>query len=306
MRFEKDCKYVSSRGLLTSCDIYSTTPVSSIPQLINYNKGINNQNDGSIIYVCNTAIRTFLNNIADINYRFILVSGDSDTTVPYDIFTSQEEFIRFIECNKIIHWYSQNCVIDHPKITRMPIGLDYHTLSQNNYKWGPQSSPIKQEQELNEIKNMTKPFWQRKVKCYSNFHFNFYKFGQDRKDAMNKIPKNLIFYEDKEVPRLESWKKQSEHSFVVSPHGNGLDCHRTWEALVLGCIVIVKTSGLDSLYKDLPVLIVNDWSEINEDLLEDTIDEFKERNFNYNKLSLEFWMNKIKSSKMEHFNSKRV
>jgi len=293
MRFEKDCNYVSSRGLLTSCDIYSTNPVSSISELINYNKDINNQKNGSVIYVCNTAIRTFLNNIADINYRFILVSGDSDTTVPYDIFTSQEEFIRFIECDKLIHWYSQNCVIDHPKITRIPIGLDYHTLSQNNYKWGPQASPIKQEQDLNEIKNMAKPFWQRKVKCYSNFHFNFYKFGQDRKDAMNKIPKNLIFYEDKEVPRLESWKKQSEHSFVVSPHGNGLDCHRTWEALVLGCIVIVKTSGLDSLYKDLPVLIVNDWSDINEDLLEDTIDDFKDRAFNYNKLTLEFWINKI-------------
>jgi hypothetical protein len=297
MTSEKDCKYVSSRGLLTSCDIHSYTPISSIPQLINYNKNMNSQEDGSTIYVCNTAIRTFLNNISDIKYRFVLVSGDSDTTVPYDIFTSSDEFIKFIDCDKIIHWYSQNCIIDHPKITRIPIGLDYHTLSQCNYKWGPQKSPINQEYELTNIKNNSKPFWQRKIKCYSNFHFSFYKFGQDRIDAMNKIPKNLMFYEEKEVPRLESWERQSEYSFVISPHGNGLDCHRTWEALILGCIVIVKTSGLDPLYNDLPVLIVNDWQDVNKNLLEDTIDNFKEKQFNYSKISLDFWMNKIKTHK---------
>lgn len=40
MTSEKDCKYVSSRGILTSCDIHSYTPISSVPQLINYNKDI--------------------------------------------------------------------------------------------------------------------------------------------------------------------------------------------------------------------------------------------------------------------------
>jgi len=266
MSLEKDCYYVSSRGILNSCDVFSSTPFSSINQIINYNKSITFQENGTVIYVCNSAIRSFMNNISDIKYKFILVSGDSDTTVPYDIFLSEEEFKIFINSDNIIHWYSQNCIVEHPKITKIPIGLDYHTLSQANYKWGPKALPLKQENQLITIKNNSKPFWERKIKCYSNFHFNFYKFGQDRKDAIEKIPKSLIFYEMNEVPRLESWNNQCEYSFVVSPHGNGLDCHRTLEALVLGCIVIVKTSGLDSLYKNLPVLIINDWSDINKDL----------------------------------------
>jgi hypothetical protein len=54
---------------------------------------------------------------------------------------------------------------------------------------------------------------------------------------------------------------------VVSPHGNGLDCHRTWESLVLGNIVIVKRSSLDPLYEGLPVVIVDDWREIGVDNL---------------------------------------
>jgi len=32
--------------------------------------------------------------------------------------------------------------------------------------------------------------------------------------------------------------------------------------LYLGLIVIVKTSSLDEMYKDLPVVIVHDWSEL--------------------------------------------
>jgi len=54
---------------------------------------------------------------------------------------------------------------------------------------------------------------------------------------------------------------------VVSPHGNGLDCHRTWESLVLGNIVIVKRSSLDPMYEGLPVVIVDDWREVSADNL---------------------------------------
>ena len=84
-------------------------------------------------------------------------------------------------------------------------------------------------------------------------------------------------------------------AFVLSPHGNGLDCHRTWEALCLGCIPIVKTSPLDSMYNELPVLIVNDWNDITIELLQKTVDEYKGREFRYEKLTLKYWMDMIKS-----------
>ena len=46
--------------------------------------------------------------------------------------------------------------------------------------------------------------------------------------------------------------------------GNGLDCHRTWELLYLGCIVITRTSPLDPLFEGLPVVIVRDWEEVGD------------------------------------------
>jgi len=55
-----------------------------------------------------------------------------------------------------------------------------------------------------------------------------------------------------------------EHSFVVSPEGNGVQCHRTWEALHSGAVAIVTQTGtaVDSLYGGLPVVILQNWKQL--------------------------------------------
>jgi hypothetical protein len=224
-----------------------------------------------------------------------LVSGDSHLLSPYDIFQSNETFLQFIENEKIIHWYSQNCLVQHPKITKIPIGMDYHTLSSNeNHYWGNKSRPFDQEKELDMIHFNAKPFWDRKIKCYSNFHFSLHsKYGNPRKRATETIPVDCIYYEERQTFRDHTWKQQIQYAFVVSPPGHGWDCHRTWEALLLGCIVIVEKSNIDDLYDDLPVLIVDNFQDISMELLEKTVIEFKEKNFNYNKLLLSYWIKKI-------------
>jgi hypothetical protein len=297
MEDENNCQYISSRGILKSCDIYSTYPISDAQQLYNYD--FYNLIDNSIIYISTSAIPIFAKTIlTNLPYKIILVTGDSDCTNPNDIL-SDEEFTNFIESDKIIHWFSQNCIIKHAKITQLPIGLDYHTMSIRDNSWGSKTSPIEQEKILTEVKTNSKPFYDRKIKCYSNFHFfTSTKFGQDRIDAIKNIPENLVYYEPTKISRAETWQNQSDYAFVVSPHGNGLDCHRTWEALCLGCIAVVKTSHLDSLYEDLPVLILTEWSDLTQELLENTIQDFKNKQFKYYKLTLHYWMNKINSYKV--------
>jgi len=290
---ENNCKYVSSRGILKSCDVKSLNPISSINNLYNYN--FSKLYDGCTLYVCNFAIKIFINYVKYINVKFILVSGDSDCTVPNEIFSSNEDFISFIENNNIIHWYSQNCILsDHPKLSKIPIGLDYHTMNEKDSDWGNRLSPNEQEDILENIKNSSKPFWEREIKCYSNFHFFIEtKYGYDRKEAIDEIDKELILYENNKINRKETWLNQSKYAFVISPHGNGLDCHRTWEALCLGSIPIIKKSNITNLFDELPVLIVDNWSDINKDLLNKTIYDFKNKKFNYDKLLLKYWIDKI-------------
>jgi hypothetical protein len=294
--------YVSSRGILKSCDYYSSSPLSSIKHLINYPnletiKHIKNPS----IYICTSALLNFMNEVMPlIDFSFILVSGDCDETIPQQIL-SNSDFNNLLNDSRLIHWFCQNMTIQHHKITKMPIGLDYHTLTTNSI-WGPLSSCKEQENQLISLKVKARPFWNRNVYCYANFHFTMNtKLGYDRKDAFQNINKNLIYYEKTPVTRVVTWNKQVKFTFVISPHGGGLDCHRTWEALCLGCIPIVKTSEIDSLYKDLPVLIVDDWKNITVDLLTTTIVRFKimfENNeFNMEKIKLDYWIRLINSYK---------
>jgi len=290
---EDNCHFVGSRGLLKSCDIYGTTYLPII--YCCYEQRINEERkDGTVIYICNSwKIPDFLQYLDRIKFKFVLVSGDSDTTVPNNLFHSYENFLNFIENDKILHWYCQNCIVDHKKITRLPIGLDYHTISNNDHCWGHQrTTPLLQETDLISIKNVALPFWERKHVCYSNFHLTLWEC---RKEAVNKIQQDVVFYEPTNLKRTDSWKNQIDYAFVISPHGHGLDCHRTWEALILGCIVIVKKSGLDPMYQELPVLIVDDWNEITPELLKHTVVEFKDKRFNYEKLTLDYWRNQMRN-----------
>ena len=62
-------------------------------------------------------------------------------------------------------------------------------------------------------------------------------------------------------------KELASYKFAISPEGNGIDCHRTWECLYLGVIPIVKNSNPMSYFKELPILFVDDYSCINNDFL---------------------------------------
>ena len=273
---ENDCYYVSSRGLLKSCDIHSLNPMSSISYLKDYNMNFENQSNYTTIYICNSAMKDFVLNIDKINYYFILVSGDCDETIPNDIL-DKNHFDNLINNKWLVSWYSQNCVFNHPKLFKMPIGLAYHV----------NDLPNKIEENLISIKNKGLPFYERKIKIYTTFHLNIYdwsKLGYARKEALQNINKELIFYEPNRISYIETWNNQIEYAFVASPHGNGLDCHRTWEALILGCIPITKKSLIDDLYEDLPVLIVENWESITQELLEETVNNFKLKTFNYDKL----------------------
>ena len=52
--------------------------------------------------------------------------------------------------------------------------------------------------------------------------------------------------------------------FVASPPGNGIDTHRTWEAMYLGCIPVLVDSYLSRYYKSigLPVWVVDSYAEL--------------------------------------------
>ena len=283
---EWEVKLVNSRGFSWISDCHSLTPVSSIKLMKNYKPLITSNNKASTIYVCSSALRDFVNSILHrINTPFILICGDCDENFPQQCL-SPIAFQELISNTYLVHIFAQNCFLNHSKITRIPIGLDFHTIRHID-------KPIHQETTLFNIVSNSQPFTQRIPLIYSNFHFALQYAS--RKEAYTGLDNSLVYYEPSRADRTDSWRKQAQYAFVASPRGNGEDCHRTWEALVLGCIPIVKSSPLDPLYEDLPVLIINNWSDVNSKLLENTIHEFSNKTFNPNKLNLSYWKNLIDS-----------
>ena len=297
---EQLCYYVNSRGILKSCSFYSPNPKSSCNNDAGYLLNMLNSNkmfNGMSIYVCSDLLKLFVNQILpNIKNTFVLVSGDSDLCVPLEAL-NQGETYKLLNSPLLLKWFVQNTRIqENEKIIQLPIGLDYHTISNNpNCSWkipGENHLPRFQEHTLVSLIEKSVPFDERKLQIYVNFSTNSDRFGQ-RKNALNSIPNNLLAIEPNATPRTFYWSQIIKYAFVLSPFGIGMDCHRTWEALCLGSIPIICAPHFTKLFEDLPVLIVNDWSEITEELLEDTIDNFKDKTFNYEKLTLEYWRNKI-------------
>jgi hypothetical protein len=76
----------------------------------------------------------------------------------------------------------------------------------------------------------------------------------------------------------------------------GLDCHRTWEALALGHIVLVPTSSLDPLYTGLPVVPFRSWDEIAPANLEKWLLQFRENSGTHEKLKTSYWIARMRAS----------
>lgn len=92
------------------------------------------------------------------------------------------------------------------------------------------------------------------------------------------------------------YKKILNHYFTLSPPGNGIDCHRTWEILCLKRIPILKRMGrLEELYKDLPVVFISEYSEITDSFLNKSLELIMNKSFNFDKLKFNYWERYVSS-----------
>lgn len=231
---------------------------------------------GTVVHVNAKHVGKFIGTVLPrLKGPIVLVSGcdTENSNVP--------GFEQIIESPNILQWFLQNFELD-PKydgrVTKLPLGLNYHKLEPHGENtssdMGLPSRPGNQQLTMKAIREEIPPLAERPARVYANFHLSMDTFlrspeaekrAQARQEALDKtrdLP--FVYYEPGQLPRNEVWRRHRDYAFEMSPHGNGLDCHRTWEAILLKCIPIVKTSPLDSLYEGLPVVIVEDWAEITE------------------------------------------
>lgn len=107
--------------------------------------------------------------------------------------------------------------------------------------------------------------------------------GINRKSILENLGKNNIHNEF--IDSRKYYSNLASYKFVISPEGNGIDCHRHYEALLAGCIPILEHNDkIQEKYNNLPIVYTKDYSEINNDYLQILYDTMLDKTYDFSKL----------------------
>lgn len=255
------------------CDFINGNKFSDIAQFIidfdhnDLNTNIYRQN--SIIFCKTDFIDNLFEFIKFSSRKYILITHMSDYPI--------NEF-RFKKApNCIIKWYAENATFVNEKLIPIPLGLENHVGSSKgkftNHDWF--------------VNNMNK------LKSYDKDDLLYCNWNQNtnieiRKPIIDHLQScNIPLCIEHGLTFENYCTNMSKHKFVVCPPGNGVDTHRLWEALYLGCYPIVLKHHIYENY-DLPILQINKWSDINAKLLEQHDIKWNNKT-NLEQLNMSYW-----------------
>ncbi len=202
-----------------------------------------------------------------------LITHNSDGGVRASDIRTQDADIRQLPRN-VQRWYAQNIEAMDPRLIAIPIGLE-------RVRWFPKV------QKHGKILALGKQGLPKKNLLYVNHNVAtnpahrgpIYSLFQDRAWATCGFAANGVGYE-------EFLREIGQHHFTISPFGNGLDCHRTWEVLYAGGIPVVPRCYChEKLYSDLPVLLVDSYEVLTEAFLREQLGLLAGRNLDKAKFS---------------------
>ena len=81
--------------------------------------------------------------------------------------------------------------------------------------------------------------------------------------------------------------------FVANPRGNGIDCNRFYEALYCGAIPIMLKQNVLKCHEDLPILILDTWSDLKDIDLRNEEDRIRSSHWNLGKLTSSYYVREI-------------
>ena len=214
--------------------------------------------------------------------QVVILSHNSDgCIVPPGTPTREYDFVWWSCPANVIHWFGQNVDVNDARLTPIPVGLE-------RVRWYPQlrkheamlSTPRAAERQLCYLNANTRIRVQRE-ELYQRFEGQPWMTAERGQNGEN----------------FEHYARQlASHKFVLCPDGNGMDTHRTWEALYLGAYPVVQRHHFtEEFARRLPLVIVDDWGQVTPEFLDSKYAEFTSRPWHVAPLTLSYWEYLIRS-----------
>ena len=177
--------------------------------------------------------------------------------------------------SSIQRWFGVQVMARHPKLTAMPVGVEAEHL------------PLYQA---------TAQRAERDILFYMNFTDRLFMQIHPIRRLLwqHFIGRSWVTAEQPGDP-AHYVRQLGRSRFVLSPPGYGWDCYRTYEAIVMGAIPILRRDPPASdVCRDLPVLWVDDWRELTPERLQHEWDT--RRPGDLRTMTLPYWRDRIQEA----------
>lgn len=173
------------------------------------------------------------------NFSLVLHNGDE----------SISKNLWELLANRFRNISSVNFLGSHPAFTPIPIGLE-------NRKYFTNGLPMDYQKLL---KSGVKETADRQIHILEAFSLHT---NPAERSECSRVARKLGSKKLERATRSEYRRALAGSKYVLSPAGNGIDCHRTWEAMYLGAIPILRREHWPFVDQNLPVILVEEWEDL--------------------------------------------
>jgi hypothetical protein len=154
---------------------------------------------------------------------------------------------------------------------------------------------------LNHLINLNKGM--KKEQIYVNVSVGTNR--EHRSRVMSSLEQNpLSVFSPQNKPHHLYLEEMSGYKWIASPKGNGVDCHRLWEAMYAGCIAVCDDSVNARAFKSmgLPIILVSErngsqtqfgWDNISLEWLQEESRKLNIINYKHNVLNIDWWRSEV-------------
>jgi hypothetical protein len=156
---------------------------------------------------------------------------------------------------KLGHWFAQNVLVEHPKLSPLPVGLA-------NAKW--------EHGDLALVSRTARARVGATRLLHARFDPGTHPDRRRAWEAVRRAFPDTPAIPPPRRPFAAYLRELAEHRFCVCPRGSGVDTHRFWECQYLGVVPVVERSAHTDHWAraGLPMVPLDDWSELSRERLE--------------------------------------